>query len=163
MLGQWTQAIWILWLKLNKPHWKLVVLWMLSSISIPSLLQENVRSFPFILLLVAGYKLVNNSYSLWKKKACTVPFSNIQFYLCLPFFASTSLPRSLSVYLPSFLQLLADRQRPAFIYACGFSDEPRGVTMFVVKCYKSDWLRGTRGEQTRSRPWRPSADKALLI
>lgn len=83
------------------------------------------------------------------------------FVLSLPVSLYIHLP--LSVCLPSSLQLLADRQRPAFIYARGLSDEPRGVTMFVVKCYKSGRLRGTRGEPTWSQPWRPSADKALLI
>ncbi|KAI9521434.1 hypothetical protein NQZ68_041664 [Dissostichus eleginoides] len=48
--------------------------------------------------------------------------------------------------------LLTDRLSPAFIYARGLSDEPRGVTMFVVKSYKSGPLRGTRGEPTRAQP-----------
>lgn len=97
-----------------------------------------------------------------KKEAHTVPSCNILsvFFLLSPpvSFISTSL--SLSV---SCLMRFADRRRSAFIYARGLSDKPRGVTMFVVKWYKSGPLRGTRGELTRTRPWRPSADKALLI
>lgn len=81
----------------------------------------------------------------------------------------SSRPVSLHIHLPppdclpSPRPPLADRQRPAFIYAHGLCDEPRGVTMFVVKRYKSGQLRGTRSEPRRRRRRRPSADKALLI
>lgn len=71
-----------------------------------------------------------------------------------------------SLCFASFVLLPTDRRHPAFIYARGLSDEPRGVTMFVVKCNKSGRLQGTRGELTQLQPWRPwrlSADKALLI
>lgn len=84
-----------------------------------------------------------------KKAAFTVPSLNIRsvfFVLSLAVALYIQLP--LSVCPTSSPPLLADRQRPAFIYARGLSDEPRGVTMFVVKCYKSGQLRGTRGEPT---------------
>ena len=56
-----------------------------------------------------------------------------------------------------------DRQRPAFNYTDGLPDQPRAVTVSVVKCNKSGRLRGTRGEPAPRQPRRPSADKALLI
>lgn len=89
-----------------------------------------------------------------KKEAYTVPSSNILsvfFFFVLSLAVSLHIHLPLCVCLPSSPPLLADRQRPAFIYACRLSDEPRGVTMFVVKAYKSGQLRGTRGEQTWSR------------
>lgn len=59
---------------------------------------------------------------------------------------------SLTACLPSSSVLLTDRQHPAFIYARGLSDEPRGMTMFVVKSYKSRQLRGTQDELAWSQP-----------
>lgn len=76
------------------------------------------------------------------------PPISYQSFLVLSLAVSPYINLPLPVCLPSSLPLLADRQRPAFIYACGLSDEPRGVTMFVVKAYKSGQLRGTRGEPT---------------
>lgn len=124
--------------------------------------QEMSGAFFFRLWLVAGYKIVNDIYLLWKKKPAL--FRLVISYQSFFFIISTSF---FHIHLPLTVCLLSDAVcwQTAFClhYARGLSDKPRGVTMFVVKWYKSGPLRGTRGELTRMRPWRPSADKALLI
>lgn len=81
-----------------------------------------------------------------------------QIWYSLHIFSSWSLP----VHLPfsSVLLVRADSQHLPSFHACAPTDRPSGVTVFVVKCYKSGPFRG---ELARTEQWWPSDNKELLI